>query len=157
MPKLFSTLLISLLTGIIIYSLFVFFFNIRPVFAQELWECDTTGDTFTAEQTCKDACAGGTCRKLSGSSTNTSTWIFNPLKVETVRELINLILNYLLVIAIPLSTIVIVYAAMLFMISGGDPKRVGTARKTLFYAVIGIAILLIAKGITFTIAKFFEP
>lgn len=157
MPKLFSTLLISLLTGIIIYSLFAFFFNVQPVFAQERWECDATGDnSFTTEQACKDACPGGTCRKLSGSNTN-NNWIFNPLKVQTVRELIDLILNYLLVIAIPLSTIVIIYAAMLFMISGGDPKRVDTARKTLFYAVIGIAILLIAKGVTFTITKFFEP
>lgn len=88
---------------------------------------------------------------------NGTIWILNPLEVDTVQELIDLILNYLLIIATPLASIIIIWAAVLFMTSGGSRDRIDKAKKTLFYALIGIAILLISKGITYTVAEFLTP
>lgn len=84
----------------------------------------------------------------------TEIWILNPLKISTIQELIDLILNWLLIIAVPLATIVIVWAGVVFMTSKGDREKVAKAKKILIYALIGVIILLLAKGMSYTIANF---
>ncbi len=72
----------------------------------------------------------------------------NPLGANTITELIDNIATWLLGIGLTISTIVILWAAVVFMTSGGNATRVTTARQTLWYAIIGIVILLLAKGVT---------
>ena len=114
-----------------------------------------TGDTSSG------AGSGGTgTGDDSGSgagSGGTTVWILNPLKIDTIQGLIDLVLNWLLMIAIPLSTIVILYGAMLFMIYGSVPAKRKKARDVILYAVIGIVILLLAKGISYSIMSFLTP
>jgi len=86
-----------------------------------------------------------------------TVWILNPLKIDTVQGLIDLVLNWLLMIAIPLSTIVILYGAMLFMIYGSVPAQRKKARNVILYAILGIVILLLAKGISYSIMSFLTP
>jgi hypothetical protein len=45
------------------------------------------------------------------------------------------------------ATILIVISGMKFITSGGDPGKVGEAKSTLLYAVIGIFIVMISQGI----------
>ncbi len=74
----------------------------------------------------------------------------NPLGsgASTIPQLIDKIATWLLEIGLVISTIIILYAAFLFMTSGGSAEKVTTARKTLLYAIIGITVLLLAKGVT---------
>lgn len=50
-----------------------------------------------------------------------------------------------------LSVIMIIVAGILFLTSAGSPERIGTAKKALAYAIIGIVITLISGAIVVTI------
>ncbi len=78
----------------------------------------------------------------------------NPLAANDIAQLIDQIATWLLTIGLTISTIVIIWSAVQFMVSGGSEKRVESARKTIWYAVIGIVVLLLAKDITLIIAGF---
>jgi len=74
----------------------------------------------------------------------------NPLgsQGKDIPTLINSIAKWLLEIGLVISTIIILWAAFLFMTSGGSKDKVTTARQTLWYAIIGLAVLLLATGVT---------
>jgi len=149
----FSTLLIVSLIVIMGFSLPLLF----------TMAADSTGGAGSGGtgDTSGGAGSGGTgTGDDSGSgagSGGTTVWILNPLKIDTIQGLIDLVLNWLLMIAIPLSTIVILYGAMLFMIYGSVPAKRKKARDVILYAVIGIVILLLAKGISYSIMSFLTP
>lgn len=50
-----------------------------------------------------------------------------------------------------LSVIMIIVAGILFLTSAGSPERIGTAKKALTYAIVGIVITLISGAIVVTI------
>jgi magnesium-transporting ATPase (P-type) len=76
--------------------------------------------------------------------------IDNPLGSggKDIPTLIGTIANWLLGIGITISTIIVLWAAFLFMTSGGSEKRVTQARQTLWYAIIGLSVLLLASGVS---------
>ncbi len=78
----------------------------------------------------------------------------NPLVSGDIPTLIDKIATWLLGIGTVLATIVVLWAAFLFMTSGGNAERVTRARQTLWYAVIGLTVLLLAKGVTLLIQNF---
>ena len=80
--------------------------------------------------------------------------IQNPLGANTITDLIDNIATWLLGIGLTIATIVIIWAAIVFVTSGGNATRVTTARQTLWYAIIGIVVLLLAKGVTSIIQNF---
>ena len=63
-----------------------------------------------------------------------------------MTDLARAIARFLLQIAIPIVVIIIIYAGVLFLISQGNKDKIVQARKTLLYAVIGLAIILIGQG-----------
>ena len=65
----------------------------------------------------------------------------NPLKFGTIGELINYIADFIIIIALPIATIMVVYAAFLFITAGGGDERVKKAKTIITLAIIGIAIL----------------
>lgn len=80
--------------------------------------------------------------------------IDNPLTSNSIMELVAQIADWLLKIGLVISTIIIIWAAIVFMTSGGSAERVTTARKTLWYAIIGIVILLLADGVAIFVKNF---
>jgi len=80
--------------------------------------------------------------------------IDNPLTSDSITGLVDKIATWLLEIGLMVSTIIIIWAAVVFMTSGGNAERVTTARKTLWYAILGIVILLLAKGVTSIVNNF---
>ena len=74
----------------------------------------------------------------------------NPLGpgASTIQQLIDRIATWLLWIGATIAVIIVLWAAFLFMTSGGNQARVTQARQTLWYAIIGLTILLLAKGAT---------
>ena len=73
---------------------------------------------------------------------------------KDIPTLIGTIANWLLGIGTVISTIIVLWSAFLFMTSGGSPARVTQARQTLLYAIIGLAILLLADGVSLLIQNF---
>ncbi len=76
--------------------------------------------------------------------------ISNPLGDggKDIPTLINTIAVWLLGIGSTIAVIIVIWAAFLFMTSGGNAERVTMARKTLWYAIIGLVVLLLATGVT---------
>ncbi len=85
-----------------------------------------------------------------------SITIPNPLGSggSDIPTLIDTIATWLLGIGSTIAVIIVIWAAFLFMTSGGNQVKVTTARKTLWYAIIGITVLLLAKGVTTLIQNF---
>ena len=79
-----------------------------------------------------------------------SITIPNPLGSggKDIPTLIDTIATWLLEIGTTIAVIIVIWAAFLFMTSGGNQVKVTTARKTLWYAIIGLALLILAKGVT---------
>ena len=70
----------------------------------------------------------------------------NPLNTTNFEDLINAISGGLTTIGIPIAVLMIILAGVEFLIAGGSTEMVTRARKTLLYAIIGLAIILIGKG-----------
>lgn len=71
----------------------------------------------------------------------------NPLKVISISALIERLLKYFTTIATILLPMAVIYAAYLFMTSGGEPDKVTSARNTILYTVIGYVLILISTGV----------
>jgi len=53
-----------------------------------------------------------------------------------------------------LGPMVIVAAALIFLTSGGNDRKITTAKKMLLYAVLGLALALVSKGIVSLVKDF---
>jgi len=84
--------------------------------------------------------------------------IDNPLGSggKDIPTLIGTIATWLLGIGTVLATIVVLWSAFLFMTSGGSQTRVTQARQTLLYAIIGLAVLMLADGVALLIQNFLK-
>jgi hypothetical protein len=74
-------------------------------------------------------------------------YLINPLACNTIPECIEKIISFILWVAGAIFPIIIIIGGFLFLISGGDPEKVRTAKRMIFWAVIGLVIVLFAKGI----------
>ena len=70
-----------------------------------------------------------------------------PTSWTTVQELIDAILNFILYVGLAIFPIMAIIAGLLFLSSGGDPSKVKKAKDILLYSVIGLFIILLAKGL----------
>jgi len=73
--------------------------------------------------------------------------IENPLDADTFEQLIGNLINFIFTIAIALAPIMILIAAFYFLTAGGDPKRVETGKNIILYTVIGLLIVMFARGL----------
>jgi len=71
----------------------------------------------------------------------------NPLEYETFGELIDAIIKFIFNIAIVVTPLMAIVGAFYILTAGGDPKRVGTGKNIILYTVIGLAIILLARGL----------
>jgi hypothetical protein len=71
----------------------------------------------------------------------------NPLAADTFEELVSSITTWLVRIATPIGIIVIVYAGVKFLMARGDPNKINEAKRVLWYAIIGLAIVFAATGL----------
>ena len=71
----------------------------------------------------------------------------NFLGSDNVVALIHQIAGFALAVFVPLAALMILYAGFLFLTSGGDPTKIKTAKDTLTWAVIGIVVIILARGL----------
>ncbi|MFY9457580.1 MAG: pilin [Candidatus Spechtbacterales bacterium] len=79
----------------------------------------------------------------------------NPLGTQSFEALITSIINWLLVITAPIIVLLILYAAIQFMVSGVSPDQRKKAVEVIKYAAIGYAIMLLAKVLVGVITGLF--
>jgi len=72
----------------------------------------------------------------------------NPLKLDSTQKVLEAFLKILIQIGAVAVTLAIVYAGFLFVVAQGNPEKINTAKKTLFYTIIGALILLGAQIIS---------
>ena len=97
---------------------------------------------------------------LAGAQTSNcpsnAVCIENPIKAETFEELINAIIDFLWMFGIAVVPMVIIIAGYFFITSAGDPAKVSQAKKMVLYALIGLLIIGMAKGIVTLIQEVFK-
>lgn len=84
----------------------------------------------------------------SGQTTTVNFQIPNPLggNITTLTNLIDVIATWIFNISIPIVVIMIIYSGIIFLTSQGNPGKVQQAKGILWYALVGLAIVLIGRG-----------
>ncbi len=92
-----------------------------------------------------------------GAYTGDRNMLQNPLGVNSICQLIGLILKAAMIIGVPIAVLFIVYAGLKFVLARGSPGELSEARSNLIATIIGIAIFLgatlIANVIIATLAQ----
>jgi hypothetical protein len=75
----------------------------------------------------------------TGGGLNTNAW--------TINNIIQIVLNILTIIVGALAVAFIVIGGIKYITSGGDEKKVASAKNTLLYAIIGLVVAIAARVI----------
>ena len=70
---------------------------------------------------------------------------------------LNALINFLYSLAVPICVIMVLVGGFQMVTAAGDPAKFSTGRKTILYAVIGFAVILIAGGVSTLIKNFLSP
>ncbi|MCC7571966.1 MAG: hypothetical protein KO464_01085 [Candidatus Methanofastidiosum sp.] len=85
---------------------------------------------------------------LCFSWVNANYQIENPLGDSSdIFDIIDRVLSFLLWAAITMGVFVIMWAGYIYMTSQGKPEKAAMAGRVIFNVLIGIAIILLSKGI----------
>ena len=102
--------------------------------------CDST----ETPASCPADCGGG------GPGPGTSTFTFtlpNPINATSIQGMIDSLINLAFVIGIALAPVLIIVGGLYFILSGGDPSKIETAKKIIFYTLIGLFVVILARAI----------
>ena len=82
------------------------------------------------------SCVGGACV------------IKNPLKVNDFEALLNIVIDFIFWIGMALAPVMFIVAGFLYVTAAGNPQKTEQAKKIIIYTVIGLVVLLLARGLT---------
>lgn len=66
----------------------------------------------------------------------------NPMNFTTVPDLLGRAIGALLAFAGSIALVLYIYAGAMWMMAGGDPGRVGTAKKVIIWTTLGVVVML---------------
>ena len=113
---------------------------VMPVYVQ----ADTTAGQYQSTNTgdpYQSTNVGGNYQSTNTGGNNTYT-LQNPLAVNSISDLIALLLHAAIIIGIPIAVLFIVYAGFKFILARGSPGELSEARSNLVYTLIGVAIFI---------------
>jgi hypothetical protein len=73
--------------------------------------------------------------------------IENPIESDTFAELVELIINWIINIALVLAPLIVVYGGFIYMTATGDTNKLSQGKNIILYAVIGFIVALLAKSL----------
>jgi hypothetical protein len=79
--------------------------------------------------------------------------IKNPVGIETIEELLDAILDWLVKISSVLVVLFIVVGGAFFITAGGDSSKVELGKKTIIFSIVGYLIVLSAKALIEMVAS----
>ncbi len=71
----------------------------------------------------------------------------NPLNASSFEAVVNNVIDFVFYIGMALVPLGIVISAFYFFTAAGNDQQILTAKKILFYTLLGLAILLLAKAL----------
>ena len=71
----------------------------------------------------------------------------SPIGHKTFGDLIDAIIKFIFNIALVLAPLFIVIGGFYFVAAAGDPSKIETGKKIIFYTLIGFLIILISRGL----------
>lgn len=77
----------------------------------------------------------------------------NPSTVTTTTSLIINIGSYIWMIFAFIAFLCFVYAGVMFLMSGGEPNKIGLAKSAAIYGVVGIVVAILAYSILGILTK----
>jgi hypothetical protein len=94
-----------------------------------------------------DAACPGQCHSNCTCPTSSSVGLINPLFCKDIPCVIDAIINFIFYLGITIFTLMIIIGGIMYITSAGDPQKISTAKRLLLWTVIGLAIILLAKGL----------
>ena len=82
--------------------------------------------------------------------------IENPLKAKSFEDLINRLIDFIFKLAIMIAPIMIIVAGFYFITAAGEPEKINTAKKIILWTLIGLLVVLSAKGLIVLFKEIFE-
>jgi len=77
----------------------------------------------------------------------------NPLTKGEIEDVVAGVIDFIFLVAMVLVPIIILFGAFSFLTSGGDPAKTKMAKKIILYSLIGLFIIIFAKGIVYLIRQ----
>lgn len=78
----------------------------------------------------------------------------NKTGLNTISDVLDRVISYLTQLAVPILTIMVMIGAFYMLTARDDESKFTKGKKTITYAVIGFAIILIGNGFVFIIKEF---
>ena len=82
-----------------------------------------------------------------GNSGGNKVEIKNPLKWDSFTGLLNAIIDFLFNISLGVAPIMIIVAGFYFITAEGDPEKVKTAKQIILWTLVGLLVIIGAKGL----------
>ena len=82
--------------------------------------------------------------------------IDNPLKWNSFTGLLNAIIDFLFSISIVIAPLMIIVAGFFFVTGGGNPKQIEAAKQMILWILIGLVIIIGAKGLIALFGQIFN-
>ncbi len=92
------------------------------------------------------------CEPQEGETPDNCADCVVPTSADPMRTLSS-VLNWLFTILIAFAGIMIVIAAFYFVTASGNPETVAKARQFIIYALIGVIVALLARGMLWMVAR----
>ena len=71
----------------------------------------------------------------------------NPLEVDTLWEFVLLIANFIFRLALWIAPIMFIIGGFYYLTAAGSPEKIETGKKIILYTIIGLIIIISAKGL----------
>ena len=73
---------------------------------------------------------------------------------DSILDLLNTTLTWIDAIIFIVGILIILYAAFMYMTAAGDEEKIGKAKRTFIYGLVGVGIAILAFGIWELVASF---
>lgn len=91
--------------------------------------------------------AGVAAAWLAAPSFLRAAAIDSPIRAKEFQTIIVSIADWAAAIAAPLATLMVIYAAYLYLLSGGSEESTTRAHKAITWAVVGLIVVLVSKSL----------
>jgi len=108
--------------------------------------------TLAATAKCSDYTSQNTCESKGCAWDTVKNKCLGVGDVDVFKTL-NAIVNWAFAILLVMAALFIVVAAFYFVTAGGAPEKIEMARNLILYAIIGVVVALLAKGLIKLVSK----
>lgn len=106
---------------------------------------DTDGDS-SGDKDSEDKTGDTDKKKSGGETTEVDVKFENPITSNTLDKVVGSLIDFVFSLAVVICPIVIIIGGFIFVTASGDPKKVETGKKVIFWALVGLAVAVLAKG-----------